>query len=886
MKEIIKMKKLSSSEIRSMFLEFFKEKDHKIEPSASLVPVNDPTLLWINSGVATLKKYFDGSVVPDNPRIASSQKSIRTNDIENVGVTARHHTMFEMLGNFSIGEYFKEKAITWAWEFLTDEKWLALTPENLYVTVHPDDEEARRIWEDIVGLSSDHVLDEEDNFWDIGIGPSGPNTEIFYDRGQENNDLPPDHPESYVGGENERWLEVWNLVFSQFNHQPDGSYEPLPNKNIDTGMGLERIVSVIQETPTNFETDLFMPLIEKVEEISGIDYETAAERKQSFKVIADHMRAVVFAIADGALPSNEGRGYVLRRLIRRSVMHGRKLDINDPFLDQLVPVVGEIMGDFYQNVVEKQAFITQVIEQEEVRFHETLTEGLEHLMQVVNDLTNKGEAQITGKDAFLLYDTFGFPVELTEEYAEEQGFTTDLEGFADEMEKQRERARAARSDSQSMNVQSGVLTDLELESTFVGYEALTTTSKLAAILYEDELLEKIEGRKEAQLIFEQTPFYAEKGGQVGDKGIIYDKEDNIVARVLDTQEAPAGQNLHRVEIKEPLKVGEEYTLAVSKVRRFLIQRNHTATHLLHQALKDVVGEHVNQAGSLVAPDHLRFDFTHLKQVTAEQLEEIEHIINEKITEAYPIQTTETSLEEAKEMGAIGLFGEKYGEVVRVVAIGDYSIELCGGNHVENTSDIGLFKITTESGIGAGTRRIIARTSEGAVEWVDEQLEILAEAAQLTKAQTIDRITDRIKNLHDEIKELRRENDSLNAKLSNAQAGDIFENAETVGDYTIIAEQIEAKEMDQLRQMADKWKETDPSDVLVLALAADGKVNMLAAMNDKALAAGLKAGDLIKEIAPLVGGGGGGRPDMAQAGGKNPAGIKEAFNAAKDWLDSQ
>ena len=880
------MKKLTSSEIRSMFLDFFEEKGHKIEPSASLVPVDDPTLLWINSGVATLKKYFDGSIVPDNPRIANSQKSIRTNDIENVGVTARHHTMFEMLGNFSIGEYFKEEAIVWAWEFLTGDKWLALDPKNLYVTVHPEDEEARKIWEEVVGLPTEYVIDEEDNFWDIGVGPSGPNTEIFYDRGQENNDLPEDHPESYVGGENERWLEVWNLVFSQFNHQPDGTYEPLPNKNIDTGMGLERIVSVIQETPTNFETDLFMPLIEKVEEISGKNYDTAEELKQSFKVIADHVRAVTFAIADGALPSNEGRGYVLRRLIRRSVMHGRKLDIQETFLTKLVPLVGEMMGDFYPNVVEQSEFVIKVIKQEEERFHETLTEGLDHLVSVFDVLTEKGEKVVAGKDAFTLYDTFGFPVELTEEYALEKGFEVDIDGFAEEMEKQRERARAARGNEQSMNIQSDLLVGLAVESEFTGYEASKTISKLNTIISEDEIHETIDGKRKAQLIFDATPFYAETGGQSGDKGVIQDAEGKIVALVTDTKSAPAGQTLHIVETKSELTVGTEYKLVVSEVRRMLIERNHTATHLLHQALKDVLGGHVNQAGSLVAPDHLRFDFTHLEQVSPEQLEEIEKIINEKISEAHPVETIVTSIDQAREMGAMALFGEKYGDVVRVVSIDDYSIELCGGTHVTNTSDIGLFKITTESGIGAGVRRIVARTSEGALQWVDKQLEVLAETAQLTKAQTIDLVTDRVKSLFDEIKILRRENESLKAQLSNAQAGDIFENIETIGDYTVIAEKVEASDMDQLRQMGDKWKETNPSDVLVLALAVDGKVNMLTAMSDKAIKAGLKAGDLIKEIAPLVGGGGGGRPDMAQAGGKNPAGIDEALGAVKTWIESK
>lgn len=783
-------------------------------------------------------------------------------------------------------KYFKEEAIVWAWEFLTGDKWLALDPKNLYVTVHPEDEEARKIWEEVVGLPTEYVIDEEDNFWDIGVGPSGPNTEIFYDRGQENNDLPEEHPESYVGGENERWLEVWNLVFSQFNHQPDGTYEPLPNKNIDTGMGLERIVSVIQETPTNFETDLFMPLIEKVEEISGKNYDTAEELKQSFKVIADHVRAVTFAIADGALPSNEGRGYVLRRLIRRSVMHGRKLDIQETFLTKLVPLVGEMMGDFYPNVVEQSEFVIKVIKQEEERFHETLTEGLDHLVSVFDVLTEKGEKVVAGKDAFTLYDTFGFPVELTEEYALEKGFEVDIDGFAEEMEKQRERARAARGNEQSMNIQSDLLVGLAVESEFTGYEASKTISKLNTIISEDEIHETIEGKRKAQLIFDATPFYAEKGGQSGDKGVIQDAEGKIVALVTDTKSAPAGQTLHIVETKSELTVGTEYKLVVSEVRRMLIERNHTATHLLHQALKDVLGGHVNQAGSLVAPDHLRFDFTHLEQVSPEQLEEIEKIINEKISEAHPVETIVTSIDQAREMGAMALFGEKYGDVVRVVSIDDYSIELCGGTHVTNTSDIGLFKITTESGIGAGVRRIVARTSEGALQWVDKQLEVLAETAQLTKAQTIDLVTDRVKSLFDEIKTLRRENESLKAQLSNAQAGDIFENIETLGDYTVIAEKVEASDMDQLRQMGDKWKETNPSDVLVLALAVDGKVNMLTAMSDKAIKAGLKAGDLIKEIAPLVGGGGGGRPDMAQAGGKNPAGIDEALAAVKTWIESK
>ncbi|MDN6730922.1 MAG: alanine--tRNA ligase [Atopostipes suicloacalis] len=880
------MKDLTSSEIRSMFLDFFKEKNHKIEKSVSLIPVDDPGLLWINSGVATLKKYFDGSIIPDNPRMASSQKSIRTNDIENVGVTARHHTMFEMLGNFSIGDYFKEEAIVWAWEFLTDEKWMAFDPEKLYVTIHSQDDEARDIWENKVGLPPNRVLAEEENFWEIGEGPAGPQSEIFYDRGPEANNLPEDHPESYPGGENERWLEIWNLVFSEYNRQADGSYKPLPNKNIDTGMGLERIVSIVQDAPTNFETDLFLPIIHKLEEISGIDYATAGKRQQSFKVIADHIRSVSFAIADGALPSNEGRGYVLRRLIRRSIIHARRIDINDPFLAKLVPIVKDNMKDFYPNLTSAEEFIVKVIKKEEARFHETLSEGLEHLFEIFHHLKEKGQIKISGKDAFLLYDTFGFPVELTEEYSSERGFEVDVEGFKKEMEKQRERARAARTEDQSMKIKSELLTQINAESEFIGYESLETDSKLNTIIYEDEFADKIPAKSEGQLIFDQTPFYAEKGGQVGDRGVIRDSEGRIIAQVLDTKPAPGGQSLHRVEVSEELILGEIYSLEVQTDRRLLIERNHTATHLLHQALKDVVGEHVNQAGSLVTADQLRFDFTHLEKLAQDEIEKIEKIVNEKIVASYPVETTVTSIKKAQEMGAMALFGEKYGDTVRVVSVNDYSLELCGGNHVKNTSDIGLFKITSESGIGAGVRRIVARTSEGALEWIDEKLNILSKSVELTKAQTSEGVINQIKNIYQELQDLRKENESLQAKLSNVQAADIFGNVIEAGDFTIISEQVDVKNMGQLRKIADNWTEENPSDVLVLALAKEEKVNMLVAMNDFALESGLKAGDLIKTISPKIGGGGGGRPKMAQAGGKNPAGIDEAFAEAFNWLKKQ
>lgn len=877
------MKQLTSAEVRQLFLDFFKSKGHSVEPSASLVPVNDPTLLWINSGVATLKKYFDGSVVPENPRITNAQKSIRTNDIENVGKTARHHTMFEMLGNFSIGDYFKEEAIHWAWEFLTGAEWMAFDPELLYVTVYPKDTEAKRIWHEEVGLPLDHIVEIEDNFWDIGAGPSGPDTEIFYDRGEEFNDLAPDDPENYPGGENERYLEIWNLVFSEFNHKPDGTYEPLPHKNIDTGMGLERMVSIVQNAPTNFETDLFLPIIKQVEDLSGhFQYGDNPQTDISFKVIADHIRALSFAIGDGALPSNEGRGYVLRRLLRRAVMHGKKLGIDEAFLYKLVPTVGHIMESYYPEILEQQDFIEKVVKNEEERFHETINEGLEILTELLTKVKNEGGDTLAGSDIFKLYDTYGFPVELTEEVAEDEGLKVDHAGFEEEMEAQRTRARNARSTETSMGVQSALLTDIKVDSKFVGYEKETTDSECLVIISAEKLVSEIsEGA--AQLIFAETPFYAEMGGQVADTGRILDEAGNLVAQVNDVQKAPNGQFLHQVEVLGEIKEGATYHLAIDSARRNKIIKNHTATHLLHKALKEVLGSHANQAGSLVAPGHLRFDFSHFGQVTAEELVQMETIVNEKIWEAIPVVTIETDIDTAKQMGAMALFGEKYGHDVRVVNVGDWSIELCGGVHVKNTEDIGIFKIVSESGIGAGVRRIEAVTSKEAYELLFGEETQLKEIAQIVKSPQIKEVVAKTEQLQQQLRQLQKDNEALASKLANQQAGDVFNNVETAGDLRYIAAQIQVKDMNQLRQLADQWKQKDLSDVLVLATTNDGKVNLLAAMNDKALANGFAAGDLIKAIAPMVGGGGGGRKDMAQAGGKNPAGIPEALAAVGPWL---
>lgn len=877
------MKELTSSQVRQMYLDFFKSKGHSVEPSASLVPVNDPTLLWINSGVATLKKYFDGSVVPENPRITNAQKSIRTNDIENVGKTARHHTMFEMLGNFSIGDYFKNEAIHWAWEFLTGAEWLAFDPEKLYVTVYPKDTEAKRIWRDEVGLSEDHIIDVEDNFWDIGAGPSGPDTEIFYDRGEEFLDIPEDDPENYPGGENERYLEIWNLVFSEFNHTPEDTYEPLPHKNIDTGMGLERVVSIIQDAPTNFETDLFMPIIHAVEALgTNVKYGDAPQTDVSFKVIADHIRALSFAIGDGALPSNEGRGYVLRRLLRRAVMHGKKLGINEAFLYKLVPVVGEIMVSYYPEVLQQKDFIEKVVRTEEERFHETINEGLSMLNEVIKEVKDAKGDTLDGKIIFKLYDTFGFPVELTEEVAEDEGLKVDHAGFETEMEAQRERARSARSKETSMGVQSALLTDIKVESKFVGYTELTHDSELFVIIQGDALLNEATAGT-AELIFAETPFYAEMGGQIADRGYVKNTAGEVVANVVDVKKAPNGQFLHKVEVLAPLAEGQIYQLQVDERMRTRILKNHTATHLLHRALKDVLGEHANQAGSLVAPGHLRFDFTHFGQVTSEELARMEAIVNEKIWEAIPVVTIETDIDTAKNMGAMALFGEKYGKEVRVVNIGDYSIELCGGTHVANTEDIGIFKIVSESGIGAGVRRIEAVTSKEAYQLLQEEERQLKEIATLVKSPQLKEVVTKTEQLQQQLRDLQKENEQLAGKLANQQAGDIFKDVKEVNGVRYIAAQVNVKDMNQLRQLADQWKQKELSDVLVLATAQDEKVSLLAAMTKDMNGKGLKAGDLIKAIAPKVGGGGGGRPDMAQAGGKNPAGIADALAEVENWL---
>ncbi|MGN7468507.1 alanine--tRNA ligase [Brevibacillus sp. SAFN-007a] len=878
------MKKLTGNQIRQMFLDFFVEKGHRIEPSAPLVPIDDPSLLWINSGVATLKKYFDGRIIPDNPRITNSQKSIRTNDIENVGRTARHHTFFEMLGNFSIGDYFKAEAIEWAWEFLTSPKWIGFDPERLSVTIHPEDEEAFELWNKKIGIPEERIIRLEGNFWDIGEGPSGPNTEIFYDRGEEfGND--PNDPELYPGGENERYLEVWNLVFSQFNHNPDGTYTPLPKKNIDTGMGLERMASILQGVDNNFETDLLFPLIEQTSAISGVKYKSNPELDVALKVIADHARTVVFAIGDGALPSNEGRGYVIRRLLRRAVRMGKKLGVEKPFLYSLTETVGRMMGEFYPEVVQKREFIEKVIRAEEERFHETLNDGLAILSEMVQAAKASGQSQLSGQDVFKMYDTYGFPVDLTEDFASEQGLTVDRDGFEQAMEEQRERARAARQDVDSMQIQGGPLSELTVTSEFVGYTELVATGKVEAIILDNQLVEEAEEGQTVQVILDQTPFYAESGGQINDEGYLL--SDSVKARVTDVQKGPKGQNVHSVIVEAgTLRKGDTVRAEVNREARLAITKNHTATHLLHQALKDVLGPHVNQAGSLVAPERLRFDFTHISAITPEELERIEAIVNEKVWENLAVEISHKPLAEAKAMGAMALFGEKYGDIVRVVKVGDYSLELCGGCHVNNTAEIGLFKLVSESGIGAGTRRIEAVTGRGAYQFLNQQFTILKEVAQALKAPVLAETPARVEGLQQQLKEAQRENESLRAKLGNIEAAALTDQLKQVDGMNVLAARVSASDMDNLRGMVDELKNKLGSAVIVLGSVDGEKVNLVAGVTKDLMEQGVHAGKIIKEVAARCGGGGGGRPDMAQAGGKDPSKLQEALDAVGELVKSQ
>ncbi|VGQ60179.1 alanyl-tRNA synthetase [Streptococcus pyogenes] len=872
------MKELSSAQIRQMWLDFWKSKGHCVEPSANLVPVNDPTLLWINSGVATLKKYFDGSVIPENPRITNAQKSIRTNDIENVGKTARHHTMFEMLGNFSIGDYFRDEAIEWGFELLTSPEWFDFPKDKLYMTYYPDDKDSYNRWI-ACGVEPSHLVPIEDNFWEIGAGPSGPDTEIFFDRGE---DFDPENIGLRLLAEdleNDRYIEIWNIVLSQFNADPAvprSEYKELPNKNIDTGAGLERLAAVMQGAKTNFETDLFMPIIREVEKLSGKTYDPDGDN-MSFKVIADHIRALSFAIGDGALPGNEGRGYVLRRLLRRAVMHGRRLGINETFLYKLVLTVGQIMESYYPEVLEKRDFIEKIVKREEETFARTIDAGSGHLDSLLAQLKAEDKDTLEGKDIFKLYDTYGFPVELTEELAEDAGYKIDHEGFKSAMKEQQDRARAAVVKGGSMGMQNETLAGIVEESLFE-YDTYSLESSLSVIIADNERTEAV-SEGQALLVFAQTPFYAEMGGQVADTGRIKNDKGDTVAEVVDVQKAPNGQPLHTVNVLASLSVGTNYTLEINKERRLAVEKNHTATHLLHAALHNVIGEHATQAGSLNEEEFLRFDFTHFEAVSNEELRHIEQEVNEQIWNALTITTTETDVETAKEMGAMALFGEKYGKVVRVVQIGNYSVELCGGTHLNNSSEIGLFKIVKEEGIGSGTRRIIAVTGRQAFEAYRNQEDALKEIAATVKAPQLKDAAAKVQALSDSLRDLQKENAELKEKAAAAAAGDVFKDVQEAKGVRFIASQVDVADAGALRTFADNWKQKDYSDVLVLVAAIGEKVNVLVASKTK----DVHAGNMIKELAPIVAGRGGGKPDMAMAGGSDASKIAELLAAVAETV---
>ena len=781
--------------------------------------------------------------------------------------------MFEMLGNFSIGDYFRDEAIEWGFELLTSPKWFGFPKEKLYMTYYPDDKDSYNRWISL-GVEPSHLIPLEDNFWEIGAGPSGPDTEIFFDRGTEFD------PEN-IGVrlleediENDRYIEIWNIVLSQFNADPEvprSEYKELPNKNIDTGAGLERLVAVMQGAKTNFETDLFMPIIKEVEKLSGQTYDQDGDN-MSFKVIADHIRALSFAIGDGALPGNEGRGYVLRRLLRRAVMHGRKLGIKETFLYKLVQTVGEIMASYYPEILEKRDFIEKIVKREEETFARTIDAGSGHLDQLLAQLKEAGKDTLEGKNIFKLYDTYGFPVELTEEMAEEAGYKIDHDGFKAAMKEQQDRARAAVVKGGSMGMQNETLAGITESSTFL-YETETVDARLAVIIVDNERSEVV-SEGQALLVFDQTPFYAEMGGQVADRGVIKNANGDIVARVIDVQKAPNGQALHTVDVLASLALDTVYTLDIDHKRRYAVEKNHTATHLLHAALHNIIGEHATQAGSLNEEEFLRFDFTHFEAVTVDELRRIEEEVNQQIWKALAITTTETDVETAKSMGAMALFGEKYGKTVRVVQIGDYSVELCGGTHLNNTSEIGLFKILKEEGIGSGTRRILAVTGQQAFESFRKQEDALKEIAHILKAPQMDQVPAKVESLSEQLRDLQKENAELKEKAAAAQAGDVFKEVKEVNGLRYIASQVSVSDAGALRTFADNWKQKDYSEVLVLVAAIGEKVNVLVASKSKEV----HAGNMIKVLAPIVSGRGGGKPDMAMAGGSDASKISDLMAA--------
>lgn len=878
------MKQYGLNELREMYLRFFESKEHLRMKSFPLVPQNDNSLLLINAGMAPLKPYFTGQEEPPRRRVTTCQKCIRTGDIENVGKTARHGTFFEMLGNFSFGNYFKEEAITWAWEFVTKE--LELPVERLFVSVYQDDEEAATIWHEKIGLSKDKIfyMGKEDNFWEVGAeGPCGPCSEIYYDRGEE---FGCDSPDCTVGCDCDRYMEFWNLVFTQFNKNLDGTYTPLPNPNIDTGMGLERLAVMMQGVGSIFDVDTIKAIRDHVCEIAGVEYGQDAKTDVSIRVITDHIRSVTFMASDGVLPSNEGRGYVMRRLLRRAVRHGKLLGVEGLFLEGLVKTVVENSKHEYTELADKYEYIVKCLTVEEERFNETIEQGLLILKNYVDALEEKGEKVLDGAACFKLYDTYGFPIDLTREILEEKGLSADEEGFKAEMQKQRERAREARGEFTYMGSDETVFhkIDTAVTSRFVGYDKTELEGTIDYLANEEVLLEKAACGDEVYVVALETPFYAESGGQAGDSGMITTATGKI--SVTNTTKAIGGKIAHHGTVVEgTIEKGQKATFVVTRTERMDSARNHSATHLLQKALRTIVGTHVEQAGSNVNKDRLRFDYTHFEALTEEQIKAVEKIVNEKILEALPIDTKETSIDEARKMGAMALFGEKYGQVVRVVDMGGYSIELCGGTHLHNTAQIGTFKIISETGVAAGVRRIEAVTGRAALNYYQNLEHTLNDVAKVVKAKRDD-VAKKVEALVSDAKSLQKENDKLKAQIAKIEADSILDQVVVIEGVKALVARFEGMDMNALRNMGDTLKDKVEDGIVVLASHIDDKVSLVAMATKSAVDQGVHCGNIISTAVKLVNGGGGGRPNMAQAGGKDASKIGEALEAAKVVIAEQ
>ena len=877
------MKAYGVNELRKMFLEFFESKGHLAMKSFSLVPHNDNSLLLINSGMAPLKPYFTGQEIPPRKRVTTCQKCIRTGDIENIGKTARHGTFFEMLGNFSFGDYFKHEAIAWTWEFLTEV--IGLDPERLYPSIYENDEEAFAIWNQEIGIAPERIFrfGKEDNFWEHGSGPCGPCSEVYYDRGEK---YGCGKPGCTVGCDCDRYIEIWNNVFTQFDNDGKGNYTELAQKNIDTGMGLERLATVVQDVDSIFDVDTIQALRSRVCELAGKEYKKEYAWDVSIRIVTDHIRSATFMISDGIMPSNEGRGYVLRRIIRRAARHGRLLGIEGKFLANLSRTVIEGSRDGYPELEEKKEFIFNVLTQEEDKFNKTIDQGLSILVDMEAAMSAENKKELSGADAFKLYDTYGFPLDLTKEILEEKGFTVDETGFAAAMKEQKDKARAARKVTNYMGADVTVYESIDpaITSKFVGYDRLEHSSEITVLTTEMELAEAVTEGESATIIVNETPFYATMGGQCGDVGVISGPEGEFA--VKDTVKLLGGKIGHIGTVTRGMfKKGDTVTLRVDAANRADICKNHSATHLLQKALRTVLGSHVEQAGSYVDGERLRFDFSHFSAMTPEELKKAEEIVNKEIAASLPVITKEMTIEEAKKTGAMALFGEKYGETVRVVSMGDFSVELCGGTHVANTSEIAAFKIISESGVAAGVRRIEALTGRGLMAYYDGLEHTVKEAASLVKAAPAE-LTEKLKHLLAEMKNLQSENEALKSKAAKEALGDVMDQVITVKGVKLLAAKVTDVDMNGLRELGDQLKDKLGEGVIVLLSEAGGRVNIVAMATDGAQKAGAHAGNLIKGIAALVGGGGGGRPNMAQAGGKNPAGIDSAIAEAAKVLEGQ